>query len=97
MERWLAGPLKQSVWVRTYEDYAWLTRKHIVPTLGHVKLKKLTAEHLDELYAEKVQSGLSPRTVNYIHATIRVALQGRSRTADPLQRGPRRGAAQAGP
>src|SRR3712207_4784279 len=33
MERWLGGSLKQSVWARTYEDYAWLTRKHIIPTL----------------------------------------------------------------
>lgn len=75
MERWLGGPLKQSVWVRTYEDYAWLTRKHIVPALGHVKLKELTAEHLDELYVQKSDSGLGTRTINYIHSTIRVALQ----------------------
>jgi integrase len=53
MERWLSGPLKQSVWARTYEDYAWLTRKHITPVLGHVKLKELTAEHLDELYTKR--------------------------------------------
>ena len=75
MERWLSGPLKQSVWARTYEDYAWLTRKHITPALGHVKLKELTAEHLDELYTQKSNSGLGARTVNYIHSTIRVALQ----------------------
>jgi integrase len=52
-----------------------LTRKHIVPGLGHVKLKELTAEHLDELYAQKSNCGLGARTVNYIHSTIRVALQ----------------------
>ena len=75
MERWLGGPLKQSVWTRTYDDYAWLTRKHIIPALGHVRLKDLTAEHLDELYATKSNSGLGPRTVGYIHSTIRVALQ----------------------
>jgi integrase len=75
MERWLGGPLKQAVWIRTYQDYAWLTRKHIIPALGHVKLKELTAEHLDELYARKSNSGLGPRTVGYIHSTIRVALQ----------------------
>src|SRR5215218_2604244 len=43
--------------------------------LGHVKLKDLTAEHLDELYTQKSNSGLGARTVNYIHSTIRVALQ----------------------
>src|SRR5215203_5365361 len=40
-----------------------------------MKLKKLTADHLDRLYSRKVREGLSPRTVGYIHATIRVALQ----------------------
>jgi integrase len=75
MERWLEGPLKQSVSSRTYEDYAWQTGKHIIPALGHIKLKDLTAEHLDALYVEKNKSGLGPRAVNYIHSTIRIALQ----------------------
>jgi hypothetical protein len=52
-----------------------LTRKHIIPAVGHVKLKELTAERLDELYTQKSNSGLGARTVNYIHSTIRVALQ----------------------
>lgn len=50
-------------------------RKHLIPAIGKVKLKDLTAEHLDGLYARKVLDGLSPRTVGYIHSAIRVALQ----------------------
>ena len=56
-------------------DYAWQTRKHVVPALGHIKLKDLTAEHLDRLYVEKSNPGLGPRAVGYVHSTIRVALQ----------------------
>lgn len=75
LKTWVEGPLRESVAEKTRDDYAWICRKHLIPEIGRTKLKKLTAEHLDELYARKVREGLSPRTVGYIHATIRVALQ----------------------
>lgn len=75
LKGWVEGPLRESVAEKTRDDYAWICRKHLIPEIGRMKLKKLTAEHLDELYARKVREGLSPRTVGYIHATIRVALQ----------------------
>jgi integrase len=75
LERWIEGPLRGSVSEKTYDDYAWVCRKYLIPEIGRAKLKKLTAEHLDDLYARKAREGLSPRTVAYIHATIRVALQ----------------------
>ena len=75
MERWLEGPLKRSVATSTYEGYAYRARKYIIPALGDIKLNDLTAEHLDGLYEQKSASGLGPRSVNFIHATIRVALQ----------------------
>jgi len=75
MERWFEGPLKRSVAASTYEDYVYRARKYIIPVLGDIKLKDLTAEHLDGLYEQKSASGLSPRSVNFIHSTVRVALQ----------------------
>jgi integrase len=75
LERWIEGPLRESVSEKTYDDYAWVCRKYLIPEIGRAKLKNLTVEHLDDLYARKVREGLSPRTVAYIHATIRVALQ----------------------
>ncbi len=75
LNRWVEGPLKTTVARKTHDDYSWIVRKYLVPALGKVKLKDLTAEHLDGLYARKVLDGLSPRTVGYIHSTIRVALQ----------------------
>lgn len=60
---------------KTCEDYAYLCRKHAIPELGWIKLCALTAEDLDQLYARKLASGLSPRTVGYLHSTLRVALQ----------------------
>jgi integrase len=75
MERWLEGPLKRSVATSTYEDYVYRTRKYVIPALGNTKLKDLTAEHLDGLYEQKSASDLSPRSVNFIHSMICVALR----------------------
>jgi integrase len=75
LEGWIEGPLNGSVAPKTYADYAWICRKHLIPEIGRIRLSKLTAEDLDQLYARKTAAGLGPRTVGYIHSTVRVALQ----------------------
>ena len=50
-------------------------RNHLIPTLGPIKLRALTPTHLRGLYRDKLDSGLSPRTVQYIHVTIHKALK----------------------
>ena len=40
-----------------------------------MKLKNLTPVHVRGLYREKLQAGLSPRTVQYIHVTLHKALK----------------------
>jgi integrase len=69
--------LRTSVSKSTHDDYAHLARRHLIPDrgVGKKKLKDLTVEDLDDLYARKTAEGLSPRTVNYIHSVIWVALQ----------------------
>jgi integrase len=75
LQRWLEDSKKSSVKRVTYEGYARQMRNHLVPTLGRIKLKALTPAHLRGLYREKTESGLSARTVGYIHATIHNALE----------------------
>ncbi len=81
LQRWLDGPLKGSVSEGTYGFYSYRARTYLIPSLGHVRLRDLTAEHLDGLYTDlargKSPSGknLSPVTIGRIHATARVALQ----------------------
>ena len=50
-------------------------RVHLKPTLGRLKLKSLTPTHVRRLYREKLDAGASNRTVQYIHTTLRRALQ----------------------
>ena len=52
-----------------------MERRHIKPALGRVKLKSLTPAHVRGLYREKLDSGLSNRTVNYVHVTLHKALK----------------------
>ena len=74
LRHWLEGSVKGSVWHTTYRDYAGHVKNHIAPELGRLKLAKLTATHVQALYRKKLDSGLAPRTVQYIHATLHKAL-----------------------
>ena len=74
MDRWLEST-RDNVGLRTYQRSEETTRLHIKPTLGRVRPGRLTAMQLDTLYGEKLKSGLSPRTVQIIHATAHKALK----------------------
>ena len=74
LDRWLADSVKDTVRQRTYERYESIVRVHIKPTIGRVKLKALTPAHARALYRQKLDSGLSARTVNYVHVTLHKAL-----------------------
>jgi integrase len=80
MGQWLDS-IRASVRPSTWAAYAALTRTHIIPALGTIRLQQLTAAQLNRLYADLLekgrrdgQGGLSPRTVAYVHATVRKAL-----------------------
>jgi integrase len=74
LEGWLRDAAKPSVRPRTYESYAHIVNAHIIPTLGRITLTKLTPQHVRSLMNAKAEAGLSPRTVTYIRAVLRIAL-----------------------
>ncbi len=65
---------KQVIRPRSYERYEAIVRLHLVPMLGKLPLQKLTGQHLQRLYAEKLESGLSSTTVSAIHSMLHTAL-----------------------
>ena len=75
LNRWLTGSLKDSIRPSTYARYEQNVRKHLIPAIGKMRLKKLSAMHLEGLYRAKLAEGLAPRTVNYIHTTMSAALK----------------------
>lgn len=59
----------------TYARYEQNARRHIIPSLGRLKLKNLAPAHVRSLYREKLDAGLSGRTVQYVHVTLHKALK----------------------
>jgi integrase len=74
MSNWLENSVRASVSIRTYERREEITRLHIISSLGGTKLKDLSPNHVQCLYREKLNSGLSPRSVKHIHCTWNKAL-----------------------
>jgi integrase len=75
LDSWLTDSVRDTVRQRTFERYESIVRVHIKPALGRVKLGALTPNHVRRLYRQKLDSGLAPRTVNYIHVTLHKALK----------------------
>ncbi len=75
LDRWLKDSVKDTVKATTFERYEQISRLHLKPAVGRVKLKALTPAHVRGLYREKLEGGASPRTVRYIHVTLHKALK----------------------
>ena len=74
LERWLEttkGTVRERTWIRAEMD----VRVYINPVLGESKLGRLSALQLQSFYRTKLVAGLSPRTVQIIHATLHKALK----------------------
>jgi integrase len=75
LQAWLKDSVRDTVRQRTHEEYVGIVERHLAPTIGRVKLSKLTPGHVRGLYHDKLDSGLAPRTVQYIHRTLTKALK----------------------
>jgi integrase len=75
LDSWLADSVRDTVRQNTYERYEQITRCHLKPALGRIKLKNLTPANVRALYRSKLDAGLSGRTVQYIHTTLHKALK----------------------
>jgi integrase len=67
LKRWLADSVRGSVSRGTFERYEQISRIHILPVIGGVKLKNLTPAHLQGLYRAKHDQGIGLRTIVHPH------------------------------
>ncbi len=74
LKGWLEDSVRASVRPTTFSRYESLVRLHINPGLGGTRLLKLTPTKVQALYRERLDSGCSPRTVQYVHVTLHKAL-----------------------
>ncbi len=77
---WLEDYCKPNLAPRTHELYSYICKKHIMPSLGNLLLVNLKPQQLQHLYADKLSSGLSNRTVQIIHITLHKALKNAVKT-----------------
>jgi integrase len=71
---WVQNSVKGNVGPGTYHQYGVHVRHHIIPALGRMKLSRLTAAHIQSVYAQKLRNGLAPATVRLTHAVLHRAL-----------------------
>jgi integrase len=67
LDRWLSDAVRGTVRESTFSRDKYLATNHIKPSIGRVKLKNANALHLARLYRERMDSGLSPSTVQKNH------------------------------
>ena len=76
---WLPHKRRQ-VRATTAYRYAWFVEHYVAPAIGHVPLRRLRADHLDDLYDRLATTGgrhgdgLAPKTVLEVHMILRAAL-----------------------
>lgn len=73
MTTWLES-VKPTIRMTTWQRYEQFVRTHVLPTLGKVSLVKLNGQHLQHLYAKKLEEGLSTTTVHHLHMMLHKAL-----------------------
>jgi integrase len=71
---WLKGS-KPSLRPRTYAAYEIMLRLHAIPFIGKHRLARLAPQHLQSLYSNRLDAGLSPASVRKLHAILHRCLE----------------------
>ena len=74
LEQWLEQVHRPTLRLSTYDSYRTIIHKHLIPCLGHIQLQRLTPQHVQAFYADKLKGGLSLNRVRKVHSVLRVAL-----------------------
>ena len=74
LAEWLVH-VKQHVRPSTWKAYEANTRLHIVPRIGRTKLARLSPRDVRLMLDDLRKGGAGARTIQYVHATLRVALE----------------------
>jgi len=73
-ETWLES-VSRSVAFSTWQRYETMIRIHVMPSIGRLRLARLSPLHLEQLYTGRLDAGLSPTTVLQLHRIVHHALR----------------------
>ncbi len=74
LTEWLET-VRHQVKTSSFHCYDNSIRLHVVPSLGKHRLSKLTPQHVQQFYTQKLKAGLSSTTVRQIHLILHRALK----------------------
>ncbi len=74
LDKWLAS-IKQKVEEVTYEDYVGYLRRYVRPAIGSLKVSEVSTDHLQEIVNDMRERGYAPRTIEFMHRVISLALK----------------------
>ena len=74
MNRYLEDYGNQNLRQTTYDIYAGWIKRHIIPELGKIRLSDLRPTHISQLLTKAHERGLSKRSIQMVHGTLKQAL-----------------------
>jgi len=74
LRSWLETSVKPRVRPLTYAGYKVNVEKHLIPTLGKIRLAELTPQHVQMMMNNRLAAGFSPKTISYVHQVLRTSL-----------------------
>jgi integrase len=74
LQEWFENIQKQAVRPTTYLKQEPLLIQNILPAIGHIQLQKLTPQHIQKLYSEKLSAGWKPGSIRNLHKILHKAL-----------------------
>jgi integrase len=74
LEQWLDGYVKTNCAQRTLDGYQAIVKNHLIPVLGHILLRQLSAQTIQAYYGKACEK-LSARTVHHQHRVLSEALK----------------------
>ena len=75
---WLEA-IRSTIRPQTYRRYEQYVRCDAIPVIGSVSLSRLSPDHLQRLYANRLTAGLSPTSVGHLHSVLHKALSDAAR------------------
>ena len=75
LDDWLKDYAKPNTRTKTYEGHEMKVRVHLKPALGSIQLHKLQPSHIQTYMTDKLESGLSNRTVKSHYTVLSTAIK----------------------
>lgn len=72
---WLEEIARPNIRDSSYQAYRAAISKHLLPTLGGLRLDRLTPETIEAVYRRMIDAGARPATAHQAHRTLRTALR----------------------